>query len=184
MPSPDFAIRVYGERLDQEQRRAMGAFGCLVLYIAARADATSHTVFVNLEEFAVWAGCGYSTARKAWDEVERLQMVLDVKRRSHGYVATLGAMFQRAQMDATLAVRVYEKVMHRRPHASEREAINATVGTGAGDLKLWRLVCEQWKGNPADTTAMLECFTRKRDSARRVLAPASASGSEPPGLRD
>ena len=185
MPSREFAIRIYGERLTVGQREAMGVYGCLALYLAARADAKTHTVYLNLEEFAVWTGCSYSAARQAWDRAEADGLVSEVRRRAHGFIASLGEMFQRADVDATLAVRVYEKVHMRRPHSTEREAISTTVGQDTGDLKLWRQVCETWKGNAADTTAMLESFERRRKGSRVLGAEVTRSGgAEAPGLRD
>ena len=191
MPSRDFAIRIYGERLTARQRAAIGVTGSLMLYVAARADAQSHTAHVNLEEFAVWAGCSYSAARQAWDRLEALGIVLDVKRRAHGFICTLGEAYQKADTESTVAVKVYEKVHRRRPHSQEREAISRIVGMDTADLKLWRATCESWKGNPADTPAMLEAFERKRKAARvlgRYTAEnaenAKRKNTEPPGLRD
>ena len=186
MPSKDFAIRIYGERLTVETRKELGVMGCLMLYVAARADAQSHTVYLTLEEFAVWAACSYGAARQAWDKLELLGVVTDVRRRSHGVMGTLGEMFQKADAEVTVAVKVYERVFRRRPHSTEREVIGAAVGNDAGDLKLWRGVCETWKGNPADSTAMIEAFDRKRKVAKVLTGSQRpmVHGAKPDGLRE
>lgn len=184
MPSKDFAIRVYGERTTPDQRRAIGAFGCLMLYVGAKADARTHTAFVNLKDFAGWSGFSYRQAKDVFQHATALGVLLDVKRRSTGYTVTLGEMYQRAAgEDETRAERAYKAQFKRIPHRWERDMIRATVGVNAADVKLWQGVMVEWgreKHDPTDLDGLLGRFNGKRMARDKVLQAGVAAKAEVP----
>ena len=67
----------------------------MLVWLAAIADPTTLDVQLAITdlELAHFIGGGTFVVRRTWQEMVRLEMVVDVRRNGHGYAARLGPMF-------------------------------------------------------------------------------------------
>lgn len=181
MISRDFGIPLLPGRLAPPQIDALNVGARMVMWLIGVANAQSGAWFMDLGEFATWAECSHSQARKALDQLESVGWVTQVQRKPRGQTGKLGEMFRLAgDPDMTAAARAYQFATGMRAHSDERRMICAAVGTAIADVKLWQATCEQWvrgNHNPADVNAMLEVFEKRKEGRIQRSVPTDADYS-------
>lgn len=173
----EFGIPILPGRLTQVQIEAMSVTARMILWLAATANVQRGTWFLEIGEFASWAGCSQTQARRALDELEQSGWITDVVRKYGGTGGKLGEMFRLAgDPDMTAAARAYQFATGMRAHSDERKRMCTVVGTVATDVRLWQTICEQWQKdghNTANIDGMLDKYMKVK-TAPPVTTPAGA----------
>ena len=178
MINREFWVPIIPGRLTRQHRDALSVTARLVMWLSAAADPQKGTWFVQLAEFATWAACSHTQARRALEELEQSGWVVELQRRSRGTTGKLGEMFRLAgDPDMTAAARAYQFATGMRAHSDERKRMCAVVGTVATDVRLWQTICEQWQKdghNAANIDGLLDKYMKVK-TAPPVATPAAAT---------